>query len=262
MDPNALAVVLALSGMACIALSLRPRRSPAPPDRPTAERRRAGDAGERDALRAVRGGVPGVDALGAFAFDFEDLGGPSTAQVDLLVRGKGRLLVVECKNWAGEVQASADSRTPWKVVSPSGRVWQSGSPLAQADLQSHRLSRLLGVRVDALACVLRAAPKGGRWPSNVASLEGLPRLVGGHARNPSRSGRSSVEARVEEAWEMAKCLARLDADGSVTRRHEARLAVATESWRRPAGGRPHRTGWLLTGAVLLGAAGWAAGLLH
>lgn len=154
----------------------------------------AGRAGERS-VGEVIDMAGGHDRL-----DDVVLGGSRgrAAQVDQLVRGRSRLVVVEVKNWSGEISGAADD-PKWTLVRASGSRTTFRNPLLQARRQAGIVAEACGEDPPEVASLVvmagRARHAAGAFPEGVVATRDLrrvlPRLLG-TAGEP--------DPRIEPAW--------------------------------------------------------------
>jgi hypothetical protein len=251
-------ILLSLSAI-FMAISLIPRvkRIEISPQHPTQSSREAGSAGEKKVYQSLTTNCHGLSFKRDFAFHFVDENGEqSTAQIDCVVKGKDRVYVLECKNWAGTVEFLHSGK--WRVTKENGQVDERWSPILQAERQAECLSRTIGVPVTPFVVMTGSAkPLRGYWPRGCISLEDMPRIIGGLARNRRDGGVSTEE--MTSAWMDISSLAALDANKDITHEHEQRMIRVVNDTKRVdyiTKSRKPRLFWVFVSLACLVTAGW------
>lgn len=228
-----LAVLFVLLAVAAFLVAYRLRAK-----RVLASRQRvsAGSAGERRVHALVL--KAGFECLHDVVLPL----GRGTVQLDLVVRGADRLVVVEVKTWRGVVTARPGAAV-WSVAGPAAH-WQTANPLRQVSLHAEVLGRVLRVPTDGLVAMAGSAqPASGAFPPGVIPLRQLIASLRQAAVGPP-------SARLASAWATLNSLANGPPQQALARRHQARVANRARPGLESALG--------VAGLALLGAAFWLA----
>ena len=171
------------------------------------------------------------------------------AQIDHVVRGERQLVVVETKNWNGEISGSGRDRE-WLQRRPDGSTAVLRNPVMQAKRQARILKEATGAPCGWLVVMAgrSAPPPGGQFPDGVVFPSELRTallpLIGAEG---AASERQAGDGTIEAAW------GRLLADAS---RPGTAKAVLQQGERAEARyGKREWVGWIAM-AIAAGSLGW------
>jgi len=148
-------------------------------------RRRKGAIGERQVARAIR--QAGFSAL----HDIYVMHDGEVAQIDHLVQVGSRLLVIETKNFAGDVFGKQDEPT-WTRKFDDNENITVRNPLLQNKRQVRIVRGAFRVEVQGLVAFARLTDFPMGFPNGTVSLEQLPKLLAYLASRDSTSGKNAV----------------------------------------------------------------------
>lgn len=123
------------------------------------------------------------------------------AEIDHLVKGKYKILLIEGKSWNGEIRGGVDDEF-WELKTQTGHIWKRRNPLWQADRQRRILRSIIGdeVPVDVMVVIngFNSFPDG--IPDGVVDYyhrHEIEQVM----ENKDYSDIPDVQKIVDEAWE-------------------------------------------------------------
>ncbi len=120
------------------------------------------------------------------------------ALIDHIVRGSGRLLIIETKNWNGSIAGGTEG--DWTQTRPNGQEVVHRNPIMQAKRQKRILSKVTGLPVIWVVVMAgRCQASSGTFPDGVLLLEDVSSHLG-HLLDGPMDQDPAPDPDVNAAW--------------------------------------------------------------